>query len=340
MLARWKKVVERRGQSVLISSYFYNGIQTKYFREIGLWYGLDNYMIIDFSGYYLADEAARCQNYLRNRLRRESGAFIETTLNRLVARGEKLLDFAKRVGQRSRLGDNIFSIFYRFSELCLEFGPAMYFPILSEPAIEEAVRSLIKKRKPADAEHIYEVFTSSVEPTAGSYELASLHRIAIAYKRSGRRQTIRLMAMLDDHLARYGWLAFTKFVGRPWTKRTLLARISHLLRDKSARGDSKILDQYRQRKRETATLVRQLKLSGREQGLIRSAQQLAYFRTWRVDVYTQAGYRIRNLLYAIARRVRVSPREVVWMTYKEIKDCLSNGKTFPVVLGRHIGRVD
>src|SRR3990167_5002922 len=113
-------------------------------------------MIIDFSGSYLETEPPQCKKSLRNGQRRESGAFIETTLNRLVARGEKLLDFAKRVGQRSRLGDNIFSIFYRFSELCLEFGPAMYFPILSEPAIEEAVRSLIKKRKPADAEHIYE----------------------------------------------------------------------------------------------------------------------------------------------------------------------------------------
>ena len=214
MKDKWIKVVERKGQSILISSYFYNGIQTKYFKKIlELPYGLDHYLIIKFANYYLEREVERFHKLIKPLVSRDPSGFVPGMIKKLCQKADELLEFS-RIIKNTKINDkNVLGSFSKFSKLCLEFGPAMYFPILIEPEIEVTAMKAIGQHIKKDIFHLFNELTVTAEPTAGSFELRSLYEIA--YQKYKKADPILVNRLLETHLKKYGWLSFTKFVGRP-----------------------------------------------------------------------------------------------------------------------------
>ena len=76
------------------------------------------------------------------------------------------------------------------------------------------------------------------------------------------------------------------------------------------------------------TLLKNYILIKEESSFIQAVQVLTYFRTYRVDVYTQAGFNIKNLFAVIASRLGLSSRELMFLTYQEIMSYLNNKRRF------------
>ena len=223
---KWIKVVERKGQSILISSYFYNGIQTKYFKEtLGFNFGLDNYLIVDYSNYYLDSEVKKFQRQIEKIFNETEFQYVKIAFDRLFKKGNKLILYSEKIA-KANVSDTI-TAFEKFSDLCLEFGPSMYFPILIERQIEKKAISIIREHTNKNEDKYFSILTASSIPTEGTNELISLYSIASAYYKK-KKVDKQIERMINSHLNKFGWLSFTKFVGEPWDKNMIIERIEKL----------------------------------------------------------------------------------------------------------------
>ena len=325
----WIKVVERRGQSILISSYFYNGIQTKYFRKsAGLSVGLDHYRIKDYCNYYRQSEVSRFQRMMDPAFHKAKWGIVQKVLQGLYRKGEQLLRYADKISRDSQISQHALQHFKKFSELCLQFGPAMYFPILIEPQVETEAKRIIRLHVRDDPDDVYTQLTTTVKPTEGTNELVHLYRISEKYFAKGQdAAAIHNLCLM--HLRRYGWLSFTKFVGEPWTVETLLQRMRSLSPGTLTAERIALEKRYPAQKKLAEEIMRRWQFSPSEKKFFRMAQELAFFRTDRIDTYTKAGYMVKNLFCAVAEKLDLSEQELMFLTYVEILTHLEKKKTFP-----------
>src|SRR3989338_9336367 len=94
----WQKVVERKGQSVLISSYFYNGIQTKYFEEILAFpFGLNKYLIIDYVNYYDKEEVEKFKKEVGKLLEETHFLFLKKEFTIFYKKGKDFIALSERI---------------------------------------------------------------------------------------------------------------------------------------------------------------------------------------------------------------------------------------------------
>lgn len=328
----WVKVVERKGQSVLISSYFYNGIQTKYFqRLLGFPCGLDHYLIINDVNYYDQKEVEEFQRSLSSSLKKERWKVINECFDRLYHQANKLLLCAERINGldvRDRERHSL-PLFREFSEECLCFGPAMYFPILIEPLVEKEILRILLKHDAKAARDLFAILMRCQKPTEGSLELLNLYAIAEVYVQNNKTINQTVKTLIDDHLNRFGWLSYTKFAGDPWTRKTIRERIQSISKERVHEKYAELKTQYISYQRETKESVASLQLTKSELDLIFAAQELAYFRTYRLDVYTKAGFMVEGLFEVIAKKLGLSAKDLVFLTYEEIITSLQEEKRFP-----------
>jgi len=325
-IKKWVKVVERRGQSILISSYFYNGIQTKFFKKtLGLNLGLDHYLIVDYSNYYLELEVKNFQTQIERIFKETEFRYVKIALHKLIKKGEQLLKYSENINKIK----NHVGAFEKFSKLCLEFGPAMYFPILIEKILEEEAVSIIRKHIKKNPDKYFSILTASTIPTEGTKELISLYKIALAYYKNSKKIDKNIEKMINLHLNRFCWLSFTKFVGKPWNKESITQRIKKL----NLKSIAKDLDELKNKSNTSNRLLKKtyenLKFPNKEIQFMKLTQLLAYFRTYRIDVYTQAGSNAKHLFELLAQKIELTVQQFVFLTYEEILLYLKNKQKFP-----------
>src|SRR3989344_6910959 len=325
---KWIKVVERRGQSILISSYFYNGIQTKYFKKtLDLNYGLDHYLIVDYSNYYLDSEVKNFQRRIAMPFKKTGFQYIKTALDKLFKKGEQLLRYSESINKIK----NPVEAFEKFSKLCLEFGPAMYFPILIEEQVEKEAMKIISYRinDKDKCEEYFSILTASAIPTEGTKELISLYNIALAFFKNNKKFNKEIERIMDNHLKEYNWISFTKLVGDSWNKEKLIERIIDLNIKNIPKELDGLKNKYSIQKKQSLKIMTRYNFSSKELNLIQLAQLLAYFRTYRIDVYTKAGYNAKPLFELLAKNMGLTLQEFVFLTYKEILSYLKKAKKIP-----------
>jgi len=323
----WLKAVERKGQSVLISSYFYNGIHAKYFnRTLQLNVGLNNYLILNYVNYYKKEDVEDFVRKMEPLLRNSHYALLRELFDKLYRKADELTEFSEYVSGRDTktLGENGLDYFKRFSELCLEFGPAMYLPILVEKLIERKIRWIVDHHVKSDKNKAQYLFTSSHRPTDGSFEIMNLHKLAVMYHADEKSNAIG--QQIEDHLQKFGWLSFTKFVGERWTPGLILERIRMLEDADLTKRLEDLKGRYVQNEKETRLTISQNKITKEDEKIIWLAKELAYFRTYRLDIYTKAGFRSKKLFAIIADKLAIAENDLVWLTYEEIIRYLASRK--------------
>ena len=323
----WQKIVERKGQSVLISSLFYNGIQTRFFQKaLGFPFGLDKYLIVDYANFFDQKEAQRFKEAVAKKLGETDFAFLRSSFTKFYRLGGDLIEFSESVSSEKTLPEETsLELFKEFSVKCLEFGPAMYFPILAEETVEEEIKQIIQKHGAA-VEEYFQLFTSSDRPTMGSFELLNVHKIALRVQQ--KVSTFEINELIRAHLGKWGWLSYTKFVGNPWTEQTIQKRAEELAKDFGLFEKTRALEtQYKKNRQQTKEAIERLGLSPVEAKKIWLAKELAFFRTYRLDIYTSAGYDLQPVFRILAQKLGISVQDFVFLTYDEIiRLCEQNAK--------------
>ncbi|MBI3033231.1 hypothetical protein HYY69_07175 [Candidatus Woesearchaeota archaeon] len=215
-----------------------------------------------------------------------------------------------------QLKNNMFGLFLTFSNKCLEFAPAMYLPILVENIVQDEIKKIIKENIKTNNYDYFELFTSSSKPTEGSDELLHLYKIA---KNPDRKN-------IQNHLRQYQWLSYTKWSGQLWTEKTIKDRIKQLGTIDIDENIEELDQFYHFNKQKTKKIITKYNILKRDETKIWLAKELAYFRTYRLDVYTKVGYNILNLFEIISKKFGINREDLVCLTYQEILDLLKNNK--------------
>ena len=204
----------------------------------------------------------------------------------------------------------------------------MYFPILIERQIEKKAISIIREHTNKNEDKYFSILTASSIPTEGTNELISLYSIASAYYKK-KKVDKQIERMINSHLNKFGWLSFTKFVGEPWDKNMIIERIEKLNVKNIAKDLNDIKNKYDIQKEIIKKTYKNLKFSNKEIHFMELAQLLAYFRTYRIDVYTKAGYNTKHLFELLAKKLGLTLQEFVFLTYKDILLYSRSKQKFP-----------
>jgi phosphohistidine swiveling domain-containing protein len=131
---------------------------------------------------------------------------------------------------------------------------------------------------------------------------------------------------IEGHWREWGWRNMYIVSGSPHTLEHFLDRIQQLLRE----GPESRLAQLRQA-REASLRAREEHaelLEGREHlaRFVADARDLAWLKTYRIDVYTLCCYRVRHLLEEAARRTGLTYDELTMLLPEEISEDLRRGR--------------
>ncbi|MBS3127522.1 hypothetical protein J4410_00050 [Candidatus Woesearchaeota archaeon] len=205
----------------------------------------------------------------------------------------------------------------------------MYFPILIESQIEKKVMDIIREHTHKNEDRHFSILTASRIPTEGTKELISLYIIALKYYKKGKKVDKTIEKMINSHLHKFSWLSFTKFVGEPWNKKRVIERIEKLNVKDIAKDLNDLKNKYDIQREIIKKTYKNLKFSNKDIHFMELAQLLAYFRTYRIDIYTKAGYHAKYLFELVAKKLGLTLQEFVFLTYEEILCYLKNKQKFP-----------
>ena len=158
-------------------------------------------------------------------------------------------------------------------------------------------------------------------------EQRSFYQLVQAYKKKDFNKKLK------KHLIQFAWIGSRGYwFNRTWTEKDILIRIkSFLEQHKDSRKESSALQDLKKNQLKTYQLrIQQLKPSLKLLWLIRLAQDFAYRRTWRTDIYYHAGYRLRFLLHEIARQAQVTLPDITYLSYREVFNLIKN-QTLPIL---------
>ncbi len=338
------KVVERRQQTALISSYFFRGQAPEHFqRVLGIPAGLTKWRKVREEIFYDSDEAKALSGLIWRMGERNGLDWLVSRLDVLYARGDALLEYAASLNSIdfSKMPvDALRAAFSKFVQKNLDFGPALYYSLMVGPGLEEGIRKRLEKtgRRP---ESLLLALTSPVKRTEADRELRDFYLLGAEAQEMGLRKALgekpekvlkKIAAsqpvfarMLKKHLDNYAWLGTRWLAGEAWTMDGLLRRLAAVAKEDCAAKFRELNDAPAKNRAEAQRIIEELGFSKAERETVWAAKEFVYFNSYRTEVFNKAGFLARPLLEEIAKRLRIGYEDLVNCSYEEIESFLSGG---------------
>ncbi len=326
---QWQNTVERAGQCLLISSYFYVGQRNKYWKKLYVVdSGFSNARAIEGQISVSKRDFENCRKFLRKQIGKNGAKWLHRCIERSYVAGRRLLEFSERINELDATtlpNGKLKALFSKFGDLTLNFAPALYLPILIEPIVEEKLRQSVIELGGNEQDYVALIQTSKMnEEAVEILDFLELKEKTASLQNAGLQDKL-----VNNHLKKYAWLGCVKYSGKPWNKNTIRSRLSDLEGKKwrsmlkEARQKQSIID------RNAKTVMNRLGMNGAERELVKAVRELAYFRTQRLGTFNKSGHYARNLFEEIAQRNSLSYEQLISLTYDEILQNLFTSKLSP-----------
>lgn len=115
---------------------------------------------------------------------------------------------------------------------------------------------------------------------------------------------------LNVHFKKYTWLGMSFFGGKPYAMEDFVQRLQDLIKNK------------KQTEQEKAKI--KIKLNKKTQEIITFLREIAYIRTWRLEIMNHSNFLIKPFLERLAKRMDLSYSELIFLNWHEIKKYNSN----------------
>lgn len=337
------KVVQRKHQTVLITSYFYRGQERQYFERIlGIPGGLTTWKLTK-EGVFCDDREFNSLADIAWKMGEKNG--IDWLLSRLdvcYEYGDRLMKYAdelKSVNFSKMPMAALRAAFAKFVEKNLDFGPSVYYPLTAGARVEDAVKKRLARA--AGGEGLLLALTSPVKLTDSDRELRDFYLLAAdaqeiglgkmlagepkaALKKIARESPV-FIRMLKKHLEKYAWLGSRWLVGDAWTMDDLVKRLASVMGGDCAAKFRELNSAPAKNRAEAQRVIEELGFSKKERETVWAAKEFVYFRSYRTELYSKAGFIAKPLLVEIARRLKIGYEDIVNCTFEEIESFLAGG---------------
>ncbi len=334
---KWQYFVKREGMPLLLEDILFQvyPFSSPVFKKRDIKVGQD-YIKIEPGGYFYFDQDSfslsgrRVRNYILSHLRS-----AQKLLPQCLEEGRRIIKFSDKVHRysiRHKL-DWIYIVdsWNKLKEYYQYFVYWMIVPQSADNWLENYLRFKIIRPKLKKygiekwhEDEILAVLIKPVRKTFAERAEVELEKLADFVRKNNLSLRGRLVKQrIDKFLEKFGWLKTHFWSGRPYSKNDIESKIKVLL--KHERHKKVNVPGF-------AYLAKYLRLSAKEKKIIRVIQDIVFIRTYRSDVISYSGERLKPFFTKIARKLGVRYTDLMWMLVKEFDQVIARNKVSATLL--------
>ncbi|MFA5878519.1 MAG: PEP-utilizing enzyme [Candidatus Staskawiczbacteria bacterium] len=334
----WEKLVERN-ESPLIIDYLIRGVTTKNTKKVlGYPKGFEKYAYLNRDVYWDKDEV-QGNIELADRITAKEGIVpFRQMLKKFVKTGESLFSVSRRLGLEdngSKTKEKLISDFEEFSQANWRLSPAMLLPIQLGRNFAAGVEKILATRGlPVEkCKKYFMVLTFPGKESNSTIEMVSFYLLCDSVKRKMEnnkwiRENIEKAVSGKDikgYLDKFSWIEARWYIGEGWKREDVIERITSLNPNQDfGKMVRELKGLVKENKKEFKRISKELKLTKKEVDFVKTAKEFVYIRTYRTDIFNQAGFVARPFLREIAKRLGISFGELIFMSASEVNACLAS----------------
>lgn len=352
---RWKKLGEWK-EPLLFAYIFMIGHQEKFFKRVnfGEIPAFKNYVYVDGLVMLGKDDWRKQKRYFLMKLDGKE-RLIKKYIKRGYNKSDNLLTISeqiKNIPEITSLSSKKLAV--HFSKYITAVEEIMPFlnsllvinEIIGEKLRDRLVKSLPRCKKQMDIGDYLRIFSTPKRELAVVREGRNLLKIAaeIQRKPSLKRYILQnsisnllknlpalnktVYKKLIKHREQFAWLNSTFWIADPFTLQYYLKRSKILLKeDPSVQLKRQLREKQILRKK---SLRSKKYLNQSTLNFIKVVQELAHFRAYRFETLGIGGYKVRDFMNEIARRLRISYKDIIYLFPEEIIRSLNEGQKFDI----------
>lgn len=205
--------------------------------------------------------------------------------------------------------------------------PFIIEPLLSADAKEIHENLIIKNPQYKEAEALGVVFGPDF-PNAINLERAGLIKIALLVI-NGKIKKKTINRKITRHANKYGFIPCYDVIDKPWDERYFRKSLNSLIKDgrhKLVIELRKINQSYKKRRWLFKMLIKKIRASKEDKGLLQMVHDIIYIKDERDDYRRRQSYTIQPLFQELARRFKLPVRGSLYLIREEMLDWFSTGK--------------
>jgi phosphohistidine swiveling domain-containing protein len=218
---------------------------------------------------------------------------------------------------RSTLADGIAA----YVESCAVFSAFIAWPPLAEIELERRLHARLQAAFGDDAAAAFGIATDPVR--AGSVLEERLELLAIATELAAGRP---IDAALARHTERHGWMKNVGYIGELHTPEHYRREAAAMAAMAPAALARRLQNEQAEKARRLADLIERAGPGSELATLIRIANDLVHFRSYRAEIFYRSFVHVQRLLAAGAAAVGVSLRDVLYLLPDELIGALLAGE--------------
>jgi len=345
----WIPIIQRRGESLLMTSYLMTAYQDQYHQEILLLpRGIHDTKYLKGIVIIEANDFGAFESSIAARLTPEYLAFF---ISRCRHEADSLLYTAHKI--RSKMPYNTLTntelllLFTTYSSNVIRLMPFLFGIVTMEGVLQKELKKKFithcqQYNIKADTESYLNSLIFPQKKNIPSLAISELYELAAdVHSNSSLRKLFdtepaivlpqlkkkfpAFMSKFDTYLRRYDFMNMEYYVGRPLTSEELFERIREVIKDAKNRlvaikhDRKKIQIEFKQ-------ACDKLKLTLKLRSFINSVQTIHYLRQYRADALFKAGRDVVELMMTIAGHLKIDYDALITLTWSEISDSLIKGQ--------------
>lgn len=351
----WKKVDSRTDASIFPLFLYDSGVGKNSTMHKALGVGLNGIMV-HFQGarwdfFEIEGDFDKASKSLLKRLESDP-LFVEKTIARTYAAGKSVLDLTGEISNADLSKKTNRQLLDYYVEYCKRMrearGPGWIAPALDlsgflTNVLEDVLKPKLKLLgKEGQLPEYFTVLTTSSKPTVGKQQDLDVLRLAVKIRfDAGLKQLLNLPlddvmlelskhallnSLLEAHTKKYCWIPCT-FESPAMTKEYFVSVAFGLAKTGDPEDELKRIEQKDKALEEAKLrMERELCLSAEEKHLFNVAQEVTFFKADRKDLYFKSYFEMRPLIKEIAARLKVTPKQAMYLLEEEMQLALLEGK--------------
>ncbi len=345
----WFPVIQRRGESVLMTSYLMTAYQDQYYQEIWLLpRGIHDTKYLDGLVIVEADDVAQFSKALANRL---SPEYLNFIISRCHHETDRLLSASHEIRSKapynSMTNNDLLLLFAIYSNDVIRLMPFLFGLVTMEGVLQKAIEEMLTKHLQqhdikADVKSNLYSLVSPKERNLPSLAIIELFELAAQVHTNpslGKvfhleptegllelKETFsEFMKKFNAYIDQYDFMNMEYYRGSPLTSEELFKRIKDVI-DEAKDRLAHIEQDQEKAKIKFEQVCKKFELTADLLTYIDAAKEIHYLRQHRADSLYKAGRDVMEFMTTIGKRFGFDYNGLTAMTWQEVSESLLKGQ--------------
>ncbi len=323
MKMKWKFLLDRKNLTLVFYELVTRYQTEKGMKEImGVDFGFDNYRAVQGAVYYGAEDVKKANKKVKQIYLKKGAGFFKSLIEQWNDFFDELLKLSvviSKIDYSDKSNDELVDDLRKLRDAYYKTSTALYSPILIEALADDIMRKYLQERTDKVID-FFNILTTPVIESDATKELKSILKIAI--KKNDISNDIK------KHIKEFGWINARGFGGDGWSEKEVLERLDYILKEDPKEKLDKLEKHAKGVVEETEKVLSVINADQKFREFVEITKDFVFFRNYRMDMYTKAGFVARNLFREIAKRLGIDLCDLFYLLTDEIVDALNSDEDY------------